>query len=475
MAEQLFNVVFCGEIIAPDRSGAIANFARLFKLDVVKAEKVLSASRKTLKKGLPEEQAQRYAKALSAIGILVQIEPQTVEPEALLTLEPEADEGQATSASENESPDSDDGLGEEEVPSTYGKLDASKLSVQEMDDSPRASVVFAAIEDTSKVRRLNFKFTGSGSEFFKIWIVNVLLSIITLGIYSAWAKVRTNRYFYGNTWLDDAAFDYHADPKVILKGRIIAVVLFIVYSALSQTTDPTLSLIVLALVLTVLPWMIAKSLRFRMRMTSYRNIRFGFEGTTWGAAKAYSLMFIASALTLGLLVPYMLYVQTRYRVDETRYGVDHLSFNVSPREYYRIYFMAFVALLGVFLVGGIFSAVTPVLGGLAIFAGYALIITYVKVNTINLMFDNTHLGDHQFHSSLEIWPYFSLYFVNGLLMILTLGLFYPWAKVRIARYRTQCLMMLAHGSLNNYVAAQEEEVSAIGEEVGDIFDFEIGL
>ena len=34
------------------------------------------------------------------------------------------------------------------------------------------------------------RFTGSGSEYFKIWIVNVLLTIITLGMYYPWAKVR---------------------------------------------------------------------------------------------------------------------------------------------------------------------------------------------------------------------------------------------------------------------------------------------
>ena len=30
-------------------------------------------------------------------------------------------------------------------------------------------------------------FTGKASEYFGIWIVNVLLTILTLGIYSAWA------------------------------------------------------------------------------------------------------------------------------------------------------------------------------------------------------------------------------------------------------------------------------------------------
>jgi uncharacterized membrane protein YjgN (DUF898 family) len=57
------------------------------------------------------------------------------------------------------------------------------------------------------------RFTGQAGEYFRIWIVNVCLSIVTLGIYSAWAKVRRKRYFYGNTLLKDAAFEYLADRK----------------------------------------------------------------------------------------------------------------------------------------------------------------------------------------------------------------------------------------------------------------------
>jgi len=57
-----------------------------------------------------------------------------------------------------------------------------------------------------------FQFTGTSGEYFRIWIANLLLSIVTVGIYSAWAKVRTNRYMYGNTLLDGMPFRYDADP-----------------------------------------------------------------------------------------------------------------------------------------------------------------------------------------------------------------------------------------------------------------------
>ena len=72
-----------------------------------------------------------------------------------------------------------------------------------------------------------FQFSGKGSEYFRIWIVNLALTLLTLGIYSAWAKVRRLQYFYRHTALAGSSFDYHGDPKAILKGRIIAVVLLV--------------------------------------------------------------------------------------------------------------------------------------------------------------------------------------------------------------------------------------------------------
>jgi len=70
-----------------------------------------------------------------------------------------------------------------------------------------------------------FEFTGDAREYFRIWVVNLALSIVTLGIFSAWAKVRSERYFYGNTRVAGEPFEYLAKPWPILKGRLIAVAL----------------------------------------------------------------------------------------------------------------------------------------------------------------------------------------------------------------------------------------------------------
>lgn len=147
--------------------------------------------------------------------------------------------------------------------------------------------------------KLSFTFTGSSGEYFKIWIVNTLLTILTLGIYSAWATVRTKRYFYGNTWLDGANFEYHATPLQILPGRILVLLMLGIY-LLSAQFFPAGMYIILIIGVVVLPWAMWRSLQFNAGVSSYRNIRFKFDGDLGGA---YWLLLLLPALAvLGVTV-----------------------------------------------------------------------------------------------------------------------------------------------------------------------------
>src|SRR5262249_8708852 len=123
------------------------------------------------------------------------------------------------------------------------------------------------------------RFEGSAGEYFKIWIVNLALTIITLGFFSAWAKVRNKRYFLGNTYLAQHSFHYHGSPWRILLGRIIALVLLISYSLSAQFGGPKAVIPWAILFIIALPWLVKSSLRFNARNTSYRNVRFDFHGT----------------------------------------------------------------------------------------------------------------------------------------------------------------------------------------------------
>ena len=167
--------------------------------------------------------------------------------------------------------------------------------------------------------RHSLHFEGTGGEYFDIWIVNLALTVVTLGIFSAWAKVRNRRYFYGNTHIDTHAFDYHASPWRILLGRVIALALLLGYS-LTAAMAPKAVFAWGLLFLVALPWLVRSSLRFNARNTSYRNVRFDFSGTYTGALKAFVLWPLFTAITLFTTLPLGHRARDYYNINNHSFG-----------------------------------------------------------------------------------------------------------------------------------------------------------
>ena len=323
-------------------------------------------------------------------------------------------------------------------------------------------------------RVLPFVFSGEGTAFFRIWIVNVLLSIVTLGIYSAWAKVRTLRYFYGNTSLDGGSFEYLATPKQILKGRLVAFGLFVIYAFL-DTLSPVLGVVAMLLLMLALPWIVVRSLAFRNHHSAWRGVRFGFDGRMGDAFRVFLLWPLAGFLTLGILMPLAMQRQQRFLIGNTRYGSSRFGLEAGVRAFYHLYLM----MLGIGLAGGALSVlagmVFPPLSIAVSALLWFVLFTWFKTRFTNLVLGNAGIEGHRFVSRYELRSYMMLMLGNTLGMVLTLGLFYPWAKVRNARYAVAHTDFIAEGDLDGFVAAQRDGTSSTGGEVADLFDVDLGM
>ena len=332
----------------------------------------------------------------------------------------------------------------------------------------------APTAEQDDVRVIPFRFSGEGAEYFRVWIVNILLTIVTLGIYSAWAKVRNKRYFYGNTTLDGASFDYSADPVKILKGRLIAVAFFIVYVVVAEL-NPLVGLLMFGVLLVLMPWIIVRSLAFNAHYSAYRNVRFSFDGKVMDAAGCFIGWPILALLTLGILTPLVYQKQQRFMVENHRYGTEPLTFNGAVRDYYFLFLGAMGLFIGVLLLGVLAGQLVSILSLVFMIGAYLAAFAYFSMQRMNLLYNNSALGDHGFEANLKLGSYAWLMFTNTLGILLTLGLFIPWARVRTARYKVQHIAFVCAGDMDGIVAAQQGKVDALGQEVGDIFNFDVGL
>lgn len=340
--------------------------------------------------------------------------------------------------------------------------------------APWETILPEAGREQDARRALAFEFTGNGFEFFRIWIVNIVLVIVTLGIYSAWAKVRTQRYFHGNTRLDGASFEYLAEPLQILKGRLVAFALLLLY-VLADQFMPLLAAVLMLLFSAALPWIMVRGLAFRNHCSAWRGVRFGFDGRLGEAYKVFLLWPLLGVLSVGLLLPYAIYRQQRFIIGNSRYGTASFTFGARAGGFYRIAFAA----VGVGLGGGaaafLAGMALPALGPLTLIATYLAIFALASVMTTNLRYNSTALGAHALQARYELGSYAALMITNTLGLILTLGLFYPWARVRSARYAAGHIGVAAAGSLGDFAAGQRDEVSALGGEIADVFDVDLGL
>lgn len=324
-------------------------------------------------------------------------------------------------------------------------------------------------------------FTGNGGEYFRIWIVNLFLSIITVGIYSAWAKVRRESYFHGNLLLDRAAFGYHGKPIAILKGRVVAVVLLLALSV-AQNAGPLAYGVAILALLVVAPWLIVRAFRFRAHNTSYRGLRFSFDGSYRQALTAFIGYGLLTLLTLGIAFPLFYRQQRAFILDNLRYGRSKFGCGATVGQFYRLFLAPLGLACGMMVVVGVLAAIgdmasklIPLLITVSLMAMTLFLMPYVRVRSANLIWNHATLDRMSFSSNLKILPYFWLVAVNLLLLVFTLGLYWPWARVRLARYRASCLALRADESLDSFVAGEGSNSGAVGDEVSELMDFDIAL
>lgn len=337
---------------------------------------------------------------------------------------------------------------------------------------------------------MRFSFTGTGSEYFRIWIMNLVLTVLTLGIYSAWAKVRRMQYFYRNTRLNESSFDYHGTPVAILKGRLIAVGLFAAYYTFLKFM-PLMGLAIGLCIALIMPFLLVISFRFRLYNSSYRGLRFGFTGSIKSAYFTFLALPVFTVLTLYLLAPFTHQRIKAYQHNNTRFGQSEFTFNAGVGSFYKVYFFTLMQLVLIIVLLG-FGAYRILKGAMAhipgeavigiIFAVYMLLIfaslivvPYFISRIQNLIWNHTALVEHRFSSALSARGMTWIMISNFIFIILTLGLFKPFADIRMARYRIEHLALLPAGSIADFIAAEQEQVSAAGTETAEFFDVDIGF
>lgn len=345
--------------------------------------------------------------------------------------------------------------------------------------------------------RIAISFGGQAGEFFGIWIVNILLTLITLGIYWPWAYVRTKRYFLESTQIEGSSFIYHATGGMIFKGWIIVIAVLIAVN-ITGVFVPWAPLIFWLAVLPAIPWLINRSLAFQARMISWRGVHFRFEGDYLPALIAFLIAPIGAMLTLGLLFPLAAGLQARYVVNNYRFGTAPFSLNLGIGAFYRVALWLILVNLLVVVVAGVIGYTAflaaadesdplkqTMLGATIGSIVIAVTIFFISLTGLfyKVMIRNLIVGEmaldprHRFQSNLSVIEYPLKVVFGWMLVMFTFGLMFPWYKCML--WRTQCEALVIRpscpidGFVDTLITAQPP--GAFGDQAADALGIEIGI
>lgn len=315
-------------------------------------------------------------------------------------------------------------------------------------------------------RRLSLH--GSGNTLFGIYIVNLFLTVVTLGIYYFWGKTRIRQYLAGHVEFEGDRFAYHGTGKELFVGWLKALLVFFLpifllalivgfWAQDNPLAQIILQILVYAAILVVIPLATVGSRRYRLNRLSWRGIRFSFRGR----AKEFLRIFIPGVLltgiTFGFYLPFFWVNTRRFLVNNAYFGTVRFEFDGKGEDLFGRYIRAILL-----------SIVTLGIYSFWFFAEQQ-----------RYYWAHTSFATARFRSTVTGGPLFRLSVGNFLLLIFTLGLAWPWVLLRSLRFAFANLSL--EGELDTSTIVQDAQAAGVtGEGLAefldlDFFDFDLGV
>jgi len=242
-----------------------------------------------------------------------------------------------------------------------------------------------------------FEFRGDWKEFFPIAASNLLLTLVTLGVYRFWATTRERRYLWSRTRFIDDTLEWTGTGKELFLGFLMAIVaLFIpiiglqfLIQALILQGQPVLAgvlgLSFYFIILYLAGFATFRALRYRLSRTHWHGIRGGSEDPGFRYGLSYMWKTLVGGLVLGLLIPWSMTQLWADRWNAMSFGPHR--FESAPewgglmKRYLLLYLVPILALI---LFGAAIASEGGLAMGFAAVSGLLLLALYVILPLLTL-------------------------------------------------------------------------------------------
>jgi uncharacterized membrane protein YjgN (DUF898 family) len=309
------------------------------------------------------------------------------------------------------------------------------------------------------------RYHGTGGSLFGLILGNGLLSIITLGIYSFWAKNNVREFHYSHTEMDGDRFAYHGTGGELFRGYLkamgvlvlLAIGLGLAMAALGgQNMSPGMQTgVVVTFYIAIFFLMLVAvngARRYRLSRSSWRGIRFSFHGDVGEFVALMVKGILLSIVTLGFYGPYFQNQRRAFFVTNARFGSEPFMYQADARPLFNEYVKAFLLTI-------------PTLG---------LYWIWYAAFQHRFFWSHTYMRGARFRSMVTGKDLFALVATNLLLVVFTLGIGTPWAIVRSHAF--WCDNVRLEGTVDWATIQQRaQSASATAEGLAEGFDVDVGI
>ena len=306
-------------------------------------------------------------------------------------------------------------------------------------------------------------FHGRGGSLFGIQIVNLFLSLITLGVYSFWGRVKVRNYLMSQTEFAGDRFAYHGNGRELFIGWLKAMALFgipifvlgvlQIIVGMDSALFSILQFVIYILVGFFIPVAMVNARRYRLSRVSWRGIRFSFRGGVRDFITIYIKGWLLTLVSLGLYYPYWQNRRQSFMVSHSYFGNQQFAFDGHGRDLFWSFVLHIVLTL----------------------PSLFLCWTWYAAQVQRYYAEHTSFQAARFRSTVTGGGVFALWLGNAVLFVLTLGLAWSWITVRNARYYVDHLALA--GALDVASVMQEAQpATATGEGLAGFLelDFDLG-
>jgi uncharacterized membrane protein YjgN (DUF898 family) len=360
-------------------------------------------------------------------------------------------------------------------------------------------------------------YDGKLGELYSIYLRHLALMVVTLGWSRFWGRTRLRRYLWNHVSVLGDRFEYRGRGLELFLGFMVVLAVLGVLGGLmwalwefllADHADPHfgfLNLVFLVMAVIGIPLAFVgqyAGLRYKLSRTRWRGIRCGLAGSAWGYGFLATFLSFANAMTARLLTPLVSVTLARPRLSNAYFGTQRFEFvgragDIYGRYigYYFLNILAFAILIGIvvaafagayaggdwneaelkaFIEGSRLRLFLVIAG--VFFAGYVLFGLIIlplrcwwEAYLLRYLVARTRAGNVLFASAISTRQMWGFMVLNYLIVILTLGLGWPWVMHRTLRLITRELWI--YGAPDGAAIGQPpQRPPRFGEGLLDMFD-----